>query len=73
MHAATPDPISPLLLSDRLITMAEQASQAGYRDAAQRLLALACQMLNMPPAPRVTDRTIKFYPPTRSHHRQAFR
>jgi len=52
MYAAPPDPISPLLLSDRLITMAEQAGQAGYRDAARRLLALACQMLNNPPLPQ---------------------
>jgi len=51
MHAATENPISPLLLSDRLITMAEQAGQAGYRDAAHRLLALACQVLNNPPLP----------------------
>jgi len=57
MHTVTPDPISPLLLSDRLITMAKQAGQAGYRDAAQRLLALACQMLNTPPRPvHVADR-----------------
>jgi hypothetical protein len=57
MHAATPDPISPLLLSDRLITMAEQAGQAGYRDAALRLITLACQMLNTPPRPvHVADR-----------------
>lgn len=51
MHpvTVTPPPISPLLLSDQLITLAEQAGQAGYQEAAHSLLALACRMLSHPP------------------------
>lgn len=42
-------PVSPLLLSDHLITLAEQAGAAGYPDAARKLVALACRMLAQPP------------------------
>lgn len=42
-------PVSPLVLSDRLITLAEQASQAGYAITARRLVALAHKVLDDPP------------------------
>ncbi len=48
---ATTPTISPLLLADQLITLAEQAGQAGYRDAARRLVALACRMVEHAPRP----------------------
>ena len=41
--------ISPLLLSDQLITLAEQANQAGYAQAARRLVDLAYEMLDEKP------------------------
>ena len=33
--------VSPLVLSDRLITLAQDADRAGYVDAARRLVRLA--------------------------------
>lgn len=42
---------SPLLLADQLITLAEQAGQAGYQEAARRLVALACNMVEHAPLP----------------------
>ena len=41
-------PVSPLLLSDHLITLAEQAYQAGYQTTARRLVALAYKVLEEP-------------------------
>ena len=37
-----PATISPLVLSDRLLTLAQDADRAGQRDAARCLVALAC-------------------------------
>lgn len=39
---------SPLLLSDRLLTLAEDADRAGYRIAAEHLLYLASEVLDNP-------------------------
>ena len=39
---------SPLLLSDRLLTLAEDADRAGYRIAAEHLLSLASEVLDQP-------------------------
>jgi hypothetical protein len=39
---------SPLLLSDRLLTLAEDADKAGFRTAAERLLHLASKVLDQP-------------------------
>jgi len=39
---------SPLLLSDRLLTLAEDADKAGYRIAAEHLLSLASDVLDEP-------------------------
>ena len=42
-------PVSPLLISDRLLTLAQQADDAGYAKAARRLLRLAITVLDEPP------------------------
>lgn len=39
---------SPLLLSDRLLTLAENADKAGFRIAAEHLLSLASEVLDEP-------------------------
>jgi len=39
---------SPLLLSDRLLTLAEDADKAGFRIAAEHLLYLASEVLDEP-------------------------
>ncbi len=40
---------SPLVLSDRLIALAQAADVAGYADAAERLVSLAFAVLDQPP------------------------
>ena len=37
---------SPLMLSDHLITLAEQADRAGYTTTARRLVSLACTVFD---------------------------
>jgi hypothetical protein len=39
---------SPLMLSDRLLTLAEDADKAGFRTAAENLLFLASKVLDQP-------------------------
>ncbi len=39
---------SPLMLSDRLLTLAEDADRAGLRTAAESLLSLASKVLDQP-------------------------
>lgn len=39
---------SPLMLSDRLLTLAQDADRAGYRVAAEHLLFLAEEVLEKP-------------------------
>jgi hypothetical protein len=41
-----PPAFSPLLLSDRLLSLAEDADRAGYRVAAEHLLYLASEVLD---------------------------
>ena len=41
-------PFSPLMLSDRLLTLAQDADRAGYRVAAENLLFLAEEVLDKP-------------------------
>ncbi|MBV9748582.1 MAG: hypothetical protein JO157_07200 [Acetobacteraceae bacterium] len=41
MEPNQPTPVSPLVLADRLIALAEDADRAGLRKAASRLLRLA--------------------------------
>ncbi len=44
MHASQPQttvPVSPLMLADRLITLAQEADRAGYPRSATHLLGLA--------------------------------
>jgi hypothetical protein len=43
------DPVSPLTISDRLLTLAQQADKSGYRAAARRLLDLAMTVLDEAP------------------------
>ena len=38
-------PVSPLVLADRLITLAQDADRAGYRDAASHLVSLCYSVL----------------------------
>jgi hypothetical protein len=45
LHPIAP-PVSPLLLSDRLISLAEQAEQVGCTDTARHLVRLACSVLD---------------------------
>ncbi len=45
----TQPPVTPLLLSDRLLSLAEQADRAGMRLTAERILRLATTVLNEPP------------------------
>ena len=41
--------VTPLVLSDRLISLAEQADRAGLRRVAERILWLACCVLDEKP------------------------
>jgi hypothetical protein len=38
--------VSELMLSDRLIALAEAADHAGYTDTAERLVTLACSVFD---------------------------
>ena len=42
-------PVSELILSDRLIALAEDADRAGYTDTAERLVTLACSVFDEAP------------------------
>ncbi len=44
-HAAA-RPVSPLVLADRLITLAQDADRAGYRDTASDLVTMAYTVLD---------------------------
>lgn len=39
-------PVSPLMLADRLISLAQEADRAGYRDAATNLVTMAFTVLD---------------------------
>jgi len=47
--ARTPE-TSPLMLSDHLITLAEEADRAGYTHTARRLINLACTVFDERPS-----------------------
>ncbi len=45
--------VSPLILSDRLLTLAKDAERAGMRGAAEHLLDLASEVLQPIPVGRI--------------------
>jgi len=54
MHGMTVElpggiPCSNLILSDRLIALAEDADRAGYKDTAEMLVNLACSVFDEAP------------------------
>jgi len=49
---STRAPVSPLMLSDRLLRLAEDADSAGFRTTAEHLLDMASQVLDAPRASR---------------------
>ena len=49
IQEANPNPVSPLVLSDRLITLAEAAEKAGYTGTAEQLVCLACTVFDEAP------------------------
>ena len=49
---ATVPQVSPLVLSDRLITLAQDADRAGFTGTAERLVTLACAVFDESPRPR---------------------
>ena len=44
--------VSPLVLSDRLITLAQDADRAGFTGTAQQLMTLACAVFDEAPRPQ---------------------
>lgn len=46
ISAPTKPVYSELILSDRLISLAEDADRAGYTDTAERLVTLACTVFD---------------------------
>lgn len=46
MDAQSQVAVSELVLSDRLIALAEDADRAGYTDTAERLVSLACSVFD---------------------------
>ena len=54
VHQETFANVSPMLLADRLITLAQQADQAGYRDAAANLVTLMYSVLDAPQPTRLS-------------------
>jgi hypothetical protein len=49
LAAATPAPVSPLVLADRLLTLAQDADRAGFAKPAERMLRLAYSVWNEKP------------------------
>lgn len=50
-HLATAPRFSPLMLADRLISLAQEADRAGLHDSASRLLGLVYSVLDDEKAP----------------------
>lgn len=50
-ESVSAQPTSPLMLSDHLITLAQEADRAGYPTTARRLVNLACRVLDEIPHP----------------------
>lgn len=46
LESAPKPAVSELILSDRLISLAEDADRAGYTHTAERLLTLACSVFD---------------------------
>lgn len=44
--------VSPLVLSDRLIALAEDADRAGFTGTAEQLVCLACAVFDEAPQPK---------------------
>jgi hypothetical protein len=44
--------VSPLVLSDRLIALAQDADRAGFTGTAEQLVSLACSVFDEEPRPR---------------------
>jgi len=44
--------VSSLVLSDRLLALAQDADRAGYAGTAEQLVCLACAVFDEAPAPR---------------------
>ncbi len=44
--------VSPLVLSDRLIALAQDADRAGFTGTAEQLVSLACSVFDEMPQPR---------------------
>jgi hypothetical protein len=49
ISAAAKPAFSELILSDRLIALAEDADRAGYTETAEQLLTLACSVFDEAP------------------------
>jgi len=47
----SPAPTSPLVLSDRLLTLAENADKAGFQQTAEHLIELAYRVFDEPRRP----------------------
>ena len=47
--ATIPSPVSPLVLADRLISLAREADRAGYTDSASRLVGMALAVFDETP------------------------
>jgi hypothetical protein len=52
LHEPRPTVCSPLVLADRLISLAQDADRAGYQDSATRLLGLAYAVFDEEPRVR---------------------
>lgn len=50
--ASLPASVSPMLIADRLLTLAQEADRAGYTGAASNLVHLVLSVLDEPPPPR---------------------
>ena len=48
---AAANPVSPLILSDRLIALAQAADRAGFTATADQLVTLACSVFDEAPTP----------------------
>ncbi len=49
LQIAKPTPVSPLVLADRLISLAQEADRAGYARSATHLLGLAYAVFDEQP------------------------
>jgi len=49
LNAAAPGPVSPLVLADRLLSLAQDADRAGFAKPAERMLRLAYAVWNEQP------------------------